>query len=94
MPFPSPGDLPDPGIELRSSALQADALTSEPPGKSLKLIIVSFNCLMSIASIVMHSFAFLILVSSAFSLLPFFNSDIHDTVFKSFIIFICGSSLF
>ena len=31
--FPSPGDLPDPGIEPRSSALQADALTSEPPGK-------------------------------------------------------------
>ena len=34
LPFPSPGDLPDPGIEPRSSALQANALTSEPPGKS------------------------------------------------------------
>ena len=33
LPFPSPGDLPDPGIESRSPALQADALTSEPPGK-------------------------------------------------------------
>ena len=32
-PFPSPGDLPDPAIEPRSPALQADALTSEPPGK-------------------------------------------------------------
>ena len=32
-PFPSPGDLPDPGIEPKSPALQADALTSEPPGK-------------------------------------------------------------
>ena len=32
-PFPSPGDLPNPGIEPRSPALQADALTSEPPGK-------------------------------------------------------------
>ena len=31
MPFPSPGDLPDPGIEPRSPGLQADALTSEPP---------------------------------------------------------------
>ena len=29
MPFPSPGDLPDPGIEPRSPALEADALTSE-----------------------------------------------------------------
>ena len=33
LPFPSPGDLPDPGIEPGSPAFQADALTSEPPGK-------------------------------------------------------------
>ena len=33
LPFPSPGDLPDPGIEPRSPTLQADALTSVPPGK-------------------------------------------------------------
>ena len=33
LPFPYPGDLPDPGIEPRSPALQADALTSEPPEK-------------------------------------------------------------
>ena len=32
-PFPSPGDLPNPGIEPRFPALEADALTSEPPGK-------------------------------------------------------------
>ena len=31
--FPSPGDLSDPGIEPGSPAFQADALTSEPPGK-------------------------------------------------------------
>ena len=31
--FPSPGDLPDPGIEPGSPTFQADALTSEPPGK-------------------------------------------------------------
>ena len=35
LPFPSPGGLPDPGIEPRSRALQADALPSEPPGKPL-----------------------------------------------------------
>ena len=34
-PFPSPGDLPDPAVELGSPALQADALPSEPPGKPL-----------------------------------------------------------
>ena len=33
MPFPSPGDLPDPGIEPRSPALQADTLPSELLGK-------------------------------------------------------------
>ena len=33
LPFPSPGDLPHPGIEPRSPTLQADTLTSEPPGK-------------------------------------------------------------
>ena len=31
--FPSPGDLPDPGREPGSPALQADSLPSEPPGK-------------------------------------------------------------
>ena len=33
LPFPSPGDLPNPGIEPEFPAFQADALTSEPPGK-------------------------------------------------------------
>ena len=32
MPFPSPGDLPHPGIEPRSPALQADSSPPEPPG--------------------------------------------------------------
>ena len=33
LPFPSPGDLPNPGIEPGSPALQADALPSELSGK-------------------------------------------------------------
>ena len=37
LPFPSPGDLSDPGIEPGAPALQADSLLSEPPGK-LKVI--------------------------------------------------------
>ena len=32
LPFLSPGDLPDPGIESGPPALQAEALPSEPPG--------------------------------------------------------------
>ncbi|MES8579173.1 hypothetical protein U6Z26_12300, partial [Cutibacterium acnes] len=46
MPFPSPGDLPNPGIELpepevepRFPALQADSLLSEAPGKLLQSIL-------------------------------------------------------
>ena len=35
LPFPSPWDLPNPGIEPRSPTLQADTLTSEPPGKPI-----------------------------------------------------------
>ena len=35
LPFPSPGDLPNPGIEPGSPALQTDALPSEPPGKPI-----------------------------------------------------------
>ena len=37
LPFPSPGDLPDPGIEPRSPALQADSLLSKPPGKPIPI---------------------------------------------------------
>ena len=33
LPFPLPGDLPDPSVKLGSPALQADSLLSEPPGK-------------------------------------------------------------
>ena len=39
LPFPSPGDLPDSGIEPESPALQVDALPSKPPGKH----IVNYN---------------------------------------------------
>ena len=35
--FPSPGDLPDPGIKPMSPALAGGFFTTEPPGKSLKL---------------------------------------------------------
>ena len=35
LPCPPPGELPDPGIEPRSPALQADSLPSETPGKPM-----------------------------------------------------------
>ena len=37
LPFPSSGDLPNPGIEPGSPALRADALPSEPPGKNRRV---------------------------------------------------------
>ena len=39
LPFPSPGDLPDSGIEHRVSRIEADAWTSEPPGKPVTFIV-------------------------------------------------------
>ena len=43
LPFPSPGDLLDPGIKPGSPALQADCLPSEPPGKYVYVNIISLK---------------------------------------------------
>ena len=43
LPFPSPGDLPNPGIEPGFPTLEADALTSEPPGKPLCILYDNLN---------------------------------------------------
>ena len=43
LPFPSPGDLPNPGIDPGFPTLQADSLTSEPPGKPLWRIVSLLN---------------------------------------------------
>ena len=43
LPIPSPGDLPDPGIELGFLALQADALPSKPPESLNFLKLLNFE---------------------------------------------------
>ena len=43
LPSPSPGDLPDPGIEPGSPALQADSLPSEPLGKVKDFALNKYN---------------------------------------------------
>ena len=43
LPLPSPGDLPNPGIEAGSPALSADGLPSEPSGKSILVALVQFS---------------------------------------------------
>ena len=48
--FPSPGDLPDPGIEPGSPVLQADALLSEPPVK----IFVCISYINKLLHILLH----------------------------------------
>ena len=68
LPFPSPGDLPDTGINPRSPALQADALTSEPPGKPhihwmscqkiLPIIILLYYCYLPISMVLVQSHSF------------------------------------
>ena len=41
LPFPFPEDLPNPGIEPGSPALQTDSLMSEPPGKPMDVCVLS-----------------------------------------------------
>ena len=48
LPFPPPGDLPNPGIEPRSSTLQVDSLPSEPPGNSMNTGVGSLSLLQGI----------------------------------------------
>ena len=48
--FPSPGDLPSPGIEPGSPALQADSLPAEPPGKPKNTGVGSLSLLQPICS--------------------------------------------
>ena len=69
LPFPSPGDLPDPGIKPRSPTLQADALTSEPPGTMSvykhELLFLLNTCLLlsNVSSLVAESLSGLFTVS-------------------------------
>jgi len=52
LPFPSPGDLPDPeiGQETGSPSLQADSLSTEPLGKSRNKCLVVFHSVFSCVS--------------------------------------------
>ena len=66
LPIPSPGDLPDPWIEPRSPALQADILPSEPPGKPLSLFLIAGIYLVRISyTWVLMEFPFLPIFLSA-----------------------------
>ena len=49
LPFPSPGDLPDPGIKPGFPTLEADSLTSEPPGNVYICEIIITDKIMNIS---------------------------------------------
>ena len=68
-PIPSPVDLPDPGIELGSPALQVDSWPSEPPGKPIYYSVV-FNFSICVNNIVLN---IIVLV----------NSGCHDKITQS-----------
>ena len=78
LPFPSPGDLPDPGIEPASLALESIFFTTDPPGNNLSIVF-----LLSISFCFMY-FKALFLVTSFLSLslffffLPLFGLPAHD----------------
>ena len=55
LPFPAPGDLPDPGLETASPALQANSLPTEPPGKPYIYIYSFWFGLPSFTSLLIHS---------------------------------------
>ena len=64
LPFPSPGDLPYPGIEPGTPTLKADALPSEPPGKPLKVAYVNSETVSDTQTQTPHSLpCFLFLLS-------------------------------
>ena len=67
LPFPSLGDLPDPGIEPGSAALQADSLSTELPGKPIVLSVEIPNIL----GILKKSF---IIIMKIISFIDFFYS--------------------
>ena len=80
LPFPPPGDLPDPGIELASLALAGTFLTTEPPGSHLFMnIVLNFNIVQFI--IVLFLLFFCILFKK-----PFLPQD-HEDIFFSVLLF-------
>ena len=83
LPFYSPGDLPDPRIEPRSPTLQAEALTSEPPGKPNVPLVSSFflkRCL--VFPILLFSLFFFFLHCSLEKAFLFLLASLWNSAFR------------
>ena len=59
LPFSSPGDLPNPGIELVFPALQADALPSEPPGSPIYMCVCVCVCVYTYTHTYIHVYIYI-----------------------------------
>ena len=79
LPFPSPGDLPDPGIEPGPPALEADALTSEPPRKPQQMAIHWF-------------FSNLDPTQTLYEIWNYFQFSFHDVGSSLFLLFFINKS--
>ena len=78
-PFPSPGDLPNPGIEPRSPTLQEDALPSEPPIFVL-LWLISLSVMSSGFIIAVPRDKISLLIKAEFYKYSTFSLSIHPSV--------------
>ena len=64
LPFPYPGDLPDPGIEPASPALAGEFFTTEPPAKAMKYYIYIYTHTHS------HTYIYIYLILIFIKLIP------------------------
>jgi len=65
LPFPSPGDLPDPEIKLGSPALQEDSIPSELPGTNI-LMLFQYKCVTKTLGMKGNFVGFLVINQSSF----------------------------
>ena len=88
LPFPSPGDLPHPGIKPGSPALQADTLTSEPAGKSYNYQYISRIDLHNIQCISRTNLSYNLLTTFPYSLAYFWQPSVCS-LFLWLWVFVC-----
>ena len=87
LPFPSPGDLPNPGIKPRSPTLQADSLPSVPPGKPINAVTYVFTKWQSLGEVLRLSkkiyFQIINYLATLILNFPENESESHSVVFNS-----------
>ena len=87
LPFPSPVDLPNPGIKPRSPTLQADSLPSVPPGKPINAVTYVFTKWQSLGEVLRLSkkiyFQIINYLATLILNFPENESESHSVVFNS-----------